>query len=212
MPDYRKLFKDLEYTDSHYSVRVAKFEIEVEGLHNFKELYKRVYDWLQYEDYMNVQTHEPDLYETMYWERQHATGHREHNIWWRAYKPPVKDDTSDYFTYFFKINYQTIRLKGTETMHKGKKWSTHESDTILRISAFLIINDKDWESGKGLFGGFLKAIRPRFRAWLYKDKIWFHREYLYRKSFELQNIIKEYLGERLSQDLPPNIYKEKGLG
>jgi hypothetical protein len=199
------------YNDKHHSALIAEFEVEVEGLHNFKELYKRINDWLIFEEYLNVQTNKPEYYETLYWEKQHAA-HKEHQIWWRAYKSPVKDYDNNYFWYYFKINYHTIRIKPAEVMHKGKKWSTHDSDTILRIKAYLIMNDKDWQEGKGLFGGFLKALQPRFREWFYKDKIWFHREYLYRKAFELQNVIKEFLGERLSQELPPNIYKEKGLG
>lgn len=201
----------VQYNDSKYSVEVAKFEIEIEGLHNFKELYKRINDWLTFEDYMNVQNDKHEFYETLYWEKQYAA-HKEYQIWWRAYKRPLKDESSDYFYYFFKINYHTIRIKPAEVMHKGKKWATNESDTVMRISAYLIINDKKWEDKDALFGNFLRAIRPRYRAWFYKEKIWFHREYLYRKAFELQNVIKEHLGERLSQELPPNIYKEKGLG
>ena len=38
--------------------RVAQFEIETDSLHNFKELYKRIYDWLLFEDYHNIQTDE----------------------------------------------------------------------------------------------------------------------------------------------------------
>ena len=200
-----------DWNDIHHKIEVANFEVEVEGLHNFKELYKRINDWLIFENYLNTMTHEPDFYETLYWEKQHPQ-HKEHQIWWRAYKRPLKDDSNKYFHYFFKINYHTIRIKPAEVMHKGKKWSTHDSDTVMRIKAILIIDDQEWQKGTGLFGGFLKAIQPRFREWLYKDKIWFHREYLYRKAFELQNVIKEFLGERLSQDLAPNIYKEKGLG
>jgi hypothetical protein len=200
-----------DYNDPNQSDEVAKFEVEIEGMHNFKELYKRVNDWLIFEDYKNIVTDEPEFYETLYYEKQ-LTTHKEHQIWWRAYKKPIKDDNNPYFTYFFKINYQTLRLRPAEVMHKGKKWNTNESDSILRISAYLILDDKNWDKKDELFSGFLTAIRPRFRKWLYKDKIWFHREYLYRKAFELQNVIKEHLGERLSQEVAPNIYREKGLG
>ncbi len=205
---------DFDYNDHDYSIEVATFEVEIESLHNFKELYRRINDWLIFEDFLNTYNGKPEFYESLYWERQFVA-HKEHFIWWRAYKRPLQrgddQDANKYFTYFFKINYQTIRLRPAEVMHKGKKWSTNESDTILRIKAFLIINDNEMRSGKGLFGGFLKFMQPRFRAWFYKDKIWFHREFLYRKAFELQNVIKEHLGEKLSQELPPNIYREKGL-
>jgi hypothetical protein len=206
---------DFTYVDSHYSKQIASFEVEVESVHNFKELYKRVSDWLVFEDFKSAITGDPEFYETLYWERQFAT-HKEHQIWWRAWKRPLDKsgdpDTNDYFTYFFKINFQTIRLRPAEVMHKGKKWSTNESDTIVKIKAYLLINSKTWESGKGLFGSFIAAMNPRFQSWFYKDKIWFHREFLYRKAFELQNVVKEYMGERLSQEVPPSIYKEKGLG
>jgi hypothetical protein len=199
------------YRDHEHVIEVARFEVEVEGIHNFKELYKRIYDWLVFEDYNNIYYDMPEFYETLYLERQMAT-HKEHHIWWRAYKQPIKDINSEYFYYFFKINFHTIRIKPAEVMHKGKKWSTHDSDSVLRIVAYLIINDENWENKNTFFHGFLMAIRPRFKAWLYKDKIWFHREFLYRKAFELQNVIKDYLGERLSQEIPPSIYPQKGLG
>lgn len=201
---------NLDYNDHDHAIEVAAFEVEVENLHNFKELYKRIYDWLTFEDYLNIQFDEPEFYETLYWEKHHPEN-MEHHIWWRAWKLPLKDEHNKYFKYFFKINYHTLRIKKAEVMHKGKKWSTHDSDTVLRIKAYLILDDREWKSGKGLFGGFIQAIQPRFRKWFYKDKIWFHREFLYKKAFELQNVIKEYLAERVSQQLPPNIYKEKGL-
>ena len=89
---------------------VATFEIETESLHDFKQLYKRIFDWLLYEDYRNIQDDNPENYEILFWEKQHAAGHKEHHIWWRAYKQPIKDIDSDYFLYFFKINFQTIRV------------------------------------------------------------------------------------------------------
>ena len=190
---------------------IASFEVETESLHNFKELYKRIYDWLMFEDYLNTQNDEADKYEILYWEKQHPA-HKEHQIWWRAYKRPVKDIGSDYFFYFLKINYQTIRVAKADVMFKGKKWGTNDANVIVRISAYLIINDEKWNDTSQPFGSFLKAIRPRFKNWIYKDKVWFHRKFLYDKSFELQNVIKEFLGESLSQEVPPNIYKEKGLG
>ena len=210
-------YKAPEYTDGKRSINIASFEVEAESLHSFKELYKRINDWLINEDYKNIYDGRHEFFETLYWERNWGT-HKEYQIWWRAWKRPLakmgetNEDSNKYFTYFFKINYHTIRIKPAEVMHKGKKWSTNEADTVLRIKAYLVIDDEDWDKGDTLFGGFLKAIRPRFREWLYKDKIWFHREFLYRKAFELQNVIKEFLGERLNQDIPPNIYKEKGLG
>jgi hypothetical protein len=198
----------IDYTEG---IEVASFEVETESLHAFKALYKRIYDWLAFEDYLNTQNDESDKYEILYWEKQHPA-HKEHQIWWRAYKRPVKDIGSDYFFYFMKVNFQTIRVSKSEVMYKGKKWSTDDANVIVRISAYLIINDKSWQEEGQLFGGFLRAMQPRFRSWLYKDKIWFHRRYLYEKAFELQNVIKEFLGERLSKEIPPNIYKEKGLG
>jgi hypothetical protein len=199
----------IKYSDEDL---VAKFEIETESLHSFKDLYKRVFDWLFFEDYRNIQTDDLENYEILYWEKTHNAGHKEHHIWWRAYKIPVKDIGSDYFIYFFKINFQTIRVSKAEVMFKGKKWGTNDANVIIRVNAYLVINDKDWVKDDQPFSSLLKSMRPRFRAWLYKDKIWFHRKFLYDKAFELQNVIKEYLGERLTQDIPPNIYKEKGLG
>jgi hypothetical protein len=201
----------IDYTETKYSEKIASFEVETDSLHSFKDLYKRIYDWLVFEDYLNTQNDEPDKYEILYWEKQHAA-HKEHQIWWRGYKRPVKDIDSDYFFYFLKINFQTIKVAKGEVMYKGKKFSTNDANVIIRVNSYLIVNDKDWSKDGELFGSFLKAMQPRFRNWLYKDKIWYHRDFLRDKTFELQNVIKEFLGERLSRDLPPNIYKEKGLG
>ena len=87
----------IDYTDGKQAEPVASFEIETESLHDFKQLYKRVYDWLMYEDYRNIQDDNPEKYEILFWEKQHNEGHKEHHIWWRAYKEPIKDIGSHYF-------------------------------------------------------------------------------------------------------------------
>ncbi len=195
--------KQIDYTKGH-STQIYKFETEIEYTHNLKELYKRLHYYLEERGFKDQNG--TDFYEVMYWQRDLPGGLQEHQMWWRAYKYAGQGHAPHkFFTYFFKLNYQTIAVKKTEVMHKGKKWKLHESNTILRCTAFLIENyDSDWESG------LLKSFKNKYQQWIYKDKKKLHIGNLYNEARAFQNAIRAFLelvqvSESKADIYPPNM-------
>ena len=181
--------------------RVHKFEIEIEYLHNLKELYKRLHFWLEDNGWKDL--FGGDAYEVRYWQRDlPGGGMHEHHIWWRAWKHPGSmNHENKLFKQFLKINYQTIAASRKEMMHKGKKWKLDKSNTILRVESHLIMNwDDSWD------GAFLKGLKGSFKSWLYKDKIAKQEEELFKLTVDFQNRIKNFLELATDKETEPNIY------
>ncbi len=185
--------------------RIFKTEIEIEYVHQLKELYKRLHTWLDDNDFKD--TNGDKNYETLYWQRDLPSGLTEHHIWWRAWRHPGSQHIEQKeFTWFLKFNFQTIAVSKKEVMHKGKKWKMFQSNTIMRFEAHLIRN---WEDD--FSGGLLKSIQERWRLWIYKPRIKKAEDELIAKLVEMQNVIKEFLRLSQTQEQPPSIYPPDAL-
>ena len=189
-----------------------KFEIEIEYVHNLKELYKRLQFYLEDEGWYDLWGAEN--YEIRYWQKNLLGDREEHQIWWRAWKnassPGAKNE---FFKYFFTIDYQTINSQKKEIMHQGKKWKLWNTNTILRVSGYIIFDytgsfgdKKAWDDN-----WFLKAMKGRWQEWLYKDEMQRQIGEMEGKTVELQNVIKDFLALRKDTNLPPNVYPENML-
>lgn len=180
---------------------VHKFEIEIEYVHNLKELYKRLHFYLEDQGWKDLWGR--GEYEVRYWQRDLPGGDmHEHHIWWRAYKHPESTNYDNkFFKYFLKIDYQTIAASRQQVMHKGKKWKLDKSNTILRVQSHLIL---DW--GEGWEAGLLKGLQKNFRQWIYKDKIADQEDALFGITADFQNEIKRFLEVSGREDQEPNIY------
>lgn len=188
------------------STRIHKFEIEIEYVHNLKELYKRLYFWLDDNGWKDVWG--ASNYEVRYWQRDlPGGGMSEHHIWWRAWRHPGSlNYDQKLFKQFFKIDYQTIAASRKEVMHKGQKWKLDQSNTILRVESYLVIDwDKEWE--KGLLG----RMKEPFKQWLYKDKIVEQENAVFGATVELQNKIKDFLELTKDEEQEANIYPPNAL-
>lgn len=183
--------------------RIHKFEIEIEYVHNLKELYKRLYFWLDDNGWKDLW--DMNNYEVRYWQRDLPAGLYEHHIWWRAWKTPGSmNHDNDFFKYFLKIDYQTIAGSRKEVMHKGKKWKLDKVNTILRVQSHLIV---DWnKDDKGWDKGLLRSLKANFRQWQYKDRIQQEEENLFNITVDFQNAIKNFVELATDKDQPPNIY------
>lgn len=177
---------------------VYKWEIEIDYIHNFKELYKSLHRWFEEEGFDDLNG--GNTFETLYWQRDLDGGLQEHQIWWRAHKSPGQSNhTQGFYKYFFKLNFQTIAAKKAEVMHKGKKWKLMKANTILRFQSFLISDYGDWDTG------FLKGMKQRFDKFWYKDKRKLHIDQLHQYSQRLQDEVKAFLSINKTQELPTKI-------
>ncbi|MFT4250464.1 MAG: hypothetical protein ACMXYD_03830 [Candidatus Woesearchaeota archaeon] len=189
-----------------------KFEIEIEYVHNLKELYKRLQFYLEDEGWLDLWG---DVnYEIRYWQKNHPGDREEHQIWWRAWKTPSTPYTkNEFFKYFFTIDYQTINSQRKEIMHQGKKWKLWNTNTILRVTGYLIVDYEDsFGNGRSWNDNwFLKTIRGRWHEWMYKEEIERQTAEMESETVKLQNVIKDFLAIRKDTELAPNVYPENML-
>lgn len=188
---------------------IFKTEIEIDYVHELKELYKRMHDWLEQNDFTDPNG-QPN-YETLYWQRDLPNGLQEHHIWWRAYTfPGIENIDQRTFRYFVKINFQTIAASKQEVMHKGKKWNMWKSNTILRYEGHL---QYEWEKGPDSFQShsLLKGLTERWRRWIYKPR-WKQAEAEFiGLMLDLTNSIKSFLELSKLGEPSPSIYPPNAL-
>ena len=188
-------------------VKIHSFEIEIEYVHNLKELYKRLQLWLEDKGWKDLWG--ATNYETRYWQRDLPGDRQEHHIWWRAYRELSTPMTkSGFFTYYMTLNYQTINSQKTEVMHQGKKWKLWNTNTILRVTFYLI---EDFDGLKGSDKKWFSQFKTRFTQWLYKDQLMEKRDQLLHYGIEFQNTIKDFLAIAKDKDIPPGIHPENEL-
>ncbi|MGV8150287.1 MAG: hypothetical protein ACP5NV_01025 [Candidatus Woesearchaeota archaeon] len=186
-----------------HDILVAKVEVENEETFHLKNLYKLIHDWLAEEGFKDIYGSD-DNPEIFYLEKILGSGAKEHRIWWRCYRIPAK---SKYYRYFLKINFLTINMKSIEVMHQGHKMKTDRGDLIVTVEAYLQIDyNKEWRKNN-LMMKFDKLFRNR----IYKAQIESYKVDLYKTTYRLQNVIKQYLKLKTLYEMPKPFYPEKGL-
>jgi len=184
-------------------ILATRFEIENEEVFHLKNLYKLVYEWLNDEGFLSVDTGD-DKIESLYLDRTSGSGEKEHQIWWRAVQTPRGNK---YYRYFLKIDWQTLYMKKIEIMHKGQKFGTNKGDVIIRIEAWLQLDyDDNWRSSK-----FLNFFDRWFRERFYLEKIKSYKHDLYLTTFRLHNTIKQYLQLKAPTDWGRPFHPPKGI-
>lgn len=186
-----------------HSILVAKIEIENEETFHLKNLYKLIHDWLSEESFVDIYGEDVNP-EIFYFEKILGSGAKEHRILWRCYKIPAK---SQYYRYFLKINFLTINMKSIEVMHQGHKMKTDRGDLIINIEAYLQLDyNERWRKNP-----LLKNFDRLFRNRIYKAQIESYKTDLYKMTYRLQNIIKQYLKLKTLYEMPTPFHPEKGL-
>ncbi len=184
-------------------ILAAAFEVENEQTFHLKELYKYIHDFL-WKDESFVSYWGDDKPEILYFEKQNATGVREHHIWWRLYKYP---DNNRYIRYFLKIDFQTLAMGKKEIIKNGQKFKMDSGDIIIRIQAYLQLDYKEeWKDN-----WLLKNFDELFRRKIYKQKIQYHKDELYKKAYEIQNKIKQFLQLAMPGKMETPYQPPKGL-
>jgi hypothetical protein len=166
-------------------------EIIIKDTFHFRNIYKRLHDWLVEEGYYDPDS-KGEYFENLYYELKKANGLMFHHIWWRCLKNP--DGTKGkYFRYYLKVNFQTLAMSNVETMIEGKKFKTYKGELIVRLKAFVMVDpDNEWDKHP-IIKHFQKWMIER---WLGKD-ISFHKKKLREELLLFQRKIKQYLGSKV---------------
>ncbi len=178
--------KVLDGKEYNYVDEIGKFEIEADKVFHLKNLYKRIFEFLNFEEGFVDPQDGSEKFERLYYEMDIGGGATNHYIWWRMKKCP---DDSKYFMYFIKLDYQTLVMKSTEVMHEGRKVKTNKGDVIIRVTTYLVLDYQNlWDKHP-----ILKRMSKRFRLKWYKDKIEYHEDELAKLTSRLRAEIKRYL-------------------
>jgi hypothetical protein len=189
--------------DKEREIQAAKFEIEHEDVYHLKNMYKRVYEWLIDEGWTAAEGDDTN-FESLYWERTKQNESQEHHIWWRAFRKPADNA---YYTYFLKIDFQTLNMRKTEIMHKGQKFGTNKGDLIIRVESYLQLDVGDNWSKSFITRPFERWFRERF----YRDKILSYKRDLYLTTYRLHSTIKQYLQFKMGVDWGRSFHPERGV-
>jgi hypothetical protein len=187
---------------------IARISIENEDTFHLKNLYKLIRDWFDEEGFVDIygSRGSEGNPETFYLERINASGGREHRIRWRMLKTP---NNSGYYRFFMKVDFITINIKAIEVMHQGYKMKTDRGAIIIMIEAWLQIDYNDeWKNHPILKHKFFENL---FRNRIYKEQIESHKVDLYKLTYKLQNVIKQYLKLKTLYEMPRPFTPEKGL-
>lgn len=195
--------------DPEFDIKVASLEIENEETFHLKNLYKLIHDWLVEEGFKDIYGSDDNV-EIFYLEKILGTGAKEHRIWWRAYKIP---NNSHYYRYFMRINFLTINMKSIEVMHQGHKMKTDRGDLIINIDSYLQLDyNRNWRGPAGAKKKpFIMRFDPLFRRRVYKAQIEAYKIDLYKTTYRLQGVIKQYLKLKTLYEMPKPFHPEKGL-
>ena len=161
---------------------------------------------------------DPNWPEHYYLNRETQAG-KEMWIWWRFKKIPGDDNPgmvghNSYYRYDLDIFWHIMLAKDIEVMKDGKKFKTNTADLELALWSRIEM-DYQHESGKGWRDSpILKHFNDVFHKRMFKADIEKHKHDLYRETYQIQDVIKIFLGlktympEKEGQDFWP----EKGSG
>ncbi len=194
--------KILRPDDKERDISVGKFEIEAEDVFHLKTLYESIHDWLLEEGFKDVDGF-GDKFEQLYWERTGATGAKEFHIWWRVTKEP---ETSKYYRYFVRVDFQGLNSKSVEIMHKGQKVKTDKTDLILRIEGILQL-----DFNNRLQNSFLKGFEELYRKRFFEERREQFKDELYNTVYRISARIKAYLKLKTPYKAPRTFRPEQGL-
>lgn len=183
-------------------IKIMNFELEKDAPMKMKEIYEAFHNELADDGWKDPVSGD-DKFESLYWERVLANGFKEHHVWWRAVKYPLGDKNT-YIRYACKVDVQSLVVRDTEIVYKGKKKKVQHADLVLRVWFFLQLDVDD--KLQNTISSFLNL----FRKHLYKEEIDQHAAELYNYGQKIQRWLKAYLDMEESGEQPTHFGPEMG--
>ena len=183
---------------------------------HMKKLYIIMHDWFVEQAWIR-RDDDPSWPEHYYLlrETQHGT---EMWIWWRFKKIPGAGEggsgTNNYYRYLLDIFWHVNGAKDVEVMHQGKKFKTNNADLEIVIQSRLEM-DYQHEDKKGWRdNALLKHFNEVFHKRLFQADLQRHKHNLFRETYKLQEVVKNFLGMKLYMPEPEGqeFWPKHGLG
>ena len=186
----------------------VNWEFVVKETFNWELLYKRFYEFLQEEDWKDLQQGKDD-YEIYHYQADLGGGAKSQDIWWRATRTP-KDDMAGQLKFYLKLDFKTLAIKKKEIMHEGKKLELENGELTVRLWLYLDTQNDDKKAKEWKENFFLKLLHSWFWDKESKEKIERAEEELDKFSKDLQALLTKFTGAQKTDGprdfLPPKGY------
>jgi hypothetical protein len=186
---------DDEYQPAHITIQTqnpviyaARFRLKYKDIFDFKGFYEMLHEWLNSKDW-----HDPekkDHYEEFYLEKIDPGDFREIHVWWR---PEKSSESTEFYKWKMMIDFKIIAMKSTEIMYQGHKIKADKGEVEMKIWSFLeLVGYKKWSKHP-----FLKHMYQIYRRRIHEADLMKQKLRLYRETYEMQNVMKNYLQMKL---------------
>lgn len=181
----------------------AKWELEFEDVHHFKEFYRMTHEFLGENGWEDPEGGEN--WEYFYFERTYpGGGPKEHRTWWRVVWVP---NSSPYVRYFLKLDMRTLNMKQVEVVVNNKKYKTWKGSLTLYCDAYVQLDYKNqWQNHR-----FLRHFDKFFRKRIYKHYWEGHKKECYKKCYELNREMKKFFAVKSPVQEPRLFRHVKGV-
>lgn len=174
------------------------WEFVIKETFNWELLYKRLYEFLQEEDWKDLQQGKAD-FETYHYEADLGNGLKSQDIWWRAFRKP-KDDMAGQLKFYFKLDFKTLAIGKKEVMHNGKKIKLDSGELTIRLWLYLDKQNNAKKAAEWKNNFFLKLLHKWFWDKESKRQITYAEEELEKFSKDLQSILTGFTAAQKGGD------------
>ena len=173
-------------------IYAARFRFKYKDIFDFKGFYEMLHEWLNSKDWHDREG--KDHYEDFYLEKIDPGDFREIHIWWRPEKSnDLLSEGTKFYRWKMRIDFKILALKSTEIMYQGHKLKVDKGEVEMKIWSFVeLIGYKEWMKHPILKHFYQIFVRRILEADLTKQKT-----RLYRETYEMQNMMKNYLQMKL---------------
>lgn len=186
-------------------ILVAATELEHDGVFHLKNFYTYLQIWLNEQGFTDVYTHKSDIYENYYLERELQGGMKEYVIWWRADKPAPGSEK--YFKYLLTFLWRGIAFTKKDVIIDNQKVGLNKGNLILKMEAYLMVDEKgEWEKH-----GLLKRFEKTFRQRTYRKEIETTKDDLYKLAYNCHHYVKHMLDLHLPEQHKQEFFRQKGV-
>lgn len=190
--------------------------LNYKGKFSLEMLYKRIYEWLVENDYVDIEE-KKDKYEHFFFENRGAEGGvNEILMWWRSEKSSIKNKM---FRLRIFLDFQILGLGSETIVENGQKFNVNYGELSVFLRPYLDVELGN-KTNVSLLGddvtpwnksGFTKNLAGWFKNRMYKGEIELHREELYADINELYAIIKKFLQLNNFVGVRKDMHPERGV-
>ncbi len=170
---------------------LISWEFVVKETFNLELLYKRLHEFMEHEGWKDIQRGEGD-FETLFSEVTLDDGALNHDIWWRAYKDPIKNFENS-LRFYVRWDMKTLIMEEKEFMHEGKKIKLNNGEFKVNASFYMhFAHDDDNPDNPWRKSPLLKLLKKWFWKRLQENAVDEAEEELTKCSNDLYELMQVY--------------------